>query len=312
VIRAFPLAVLLIGMGGCVSLPTEAEIAAKHPDRPRAAFLETSVVKVGEIETRYARQGSGDPVLLIHGFPETLQGWRLTAPAMAEHFTVVAPDLPGCGRTDKPGDFSYTPSALAGFLADFLGTLGVEKTHVVGTDTGLAVAIAFAGRYPEKTNRVVLSAGTIYPEDVNSWEIRMMTRPVIGRLALYSPLLRVVVRKGLQKGFVDRSLVSRELYRECLDALRAPGGRGAAIKMMRGFGDDFESLEKNVKEMKAPVLIIYADSDCYFSLEAGTRLAGEMDGAEFRVIEQCGHFLQEEKPREYSRMVIEFLEGKGR
>jgi pimeloyl-ACP methyl ester carboxylesterase len=302
---------LLLMMGGCVSLPTEAEIAAKYPDRPHARFLETSTVKVGEVETRYARQGSGDPVLLIHGFPETLQGWRYATPALAEHFTVIAPDLPGCGKSDKPGDFSYTPSALAAFLADFLGALGVEKTHVVGTDTGLSVATAFVGRYPGKTNRVVLSAGTIYPEDVHSWEIRMMTWPVVGRLAMYSPFLPLVVRKGLQKGFVDRGLVSRELYRECLDALRAPGGRGAALRMMRGFGDDVEVLKKAVKEIRAPVLVLYADSDCYFSLKAGRRFAGEIEGAEFKVIENCGHFLQEEKPREYNKIVIEFLEGKG-
>jgi len=293
-----------------VSLPTMDEIAAKYPDRPRAAFLETSTVKVGEIEARYARKGKGDPVLLIHGFPETLQGWRCNVPALSEHFDVIAPDLPGCGETDKPEDFSYTPSAMAGFLRDFLDALGIQSAHVVGTDTGQGFATAFAGTFPEMTKRVVFAAGTVYPEDVDCWEIKAMTMPVIGRIALYGPFLGMVVRKGLQKGFVDRGLVSREMYEECLDALRARGGRPAAVKAMKGFGSEAGLLAQNLKAIKAPVLIVFADSDCYFSLEAGRRLAREIKGADFRVIEGCGHFLQEEKPEEFNRIVIEFLQGK--
>jgi pimeloyl-ACP methyl ester carboxylesterase len=298
---------LLIIAGGCVSLPTETEIAAKYPGRPGAGFLETATVKVGEIETRYARKGKGEPVLMIHGFPETLQGWRRNVPALAEHFDVIAPDLPGCGKSGKPFDFGYTPGELADFLSDFLEELGVEKAHVVGTDTGMGFATGFAGRFPEKTKRLVLCAGTIYPEDINSWEIKAMTMPVIGRVALYGPFLGVVVRKGLQKGFTDRGLVSREMYEECLAALKAPGGRPAAVKMMKGFGSDAEFLKKSLLALEMPVLIIFADSDCYFSLEAGQRLARTIKGSEFRVIEGCGHFLQEEKAGEFNKLVIDFL-----
>ena len=136
-----------------MGLKTEQEIS-ESTGQARAPFLETKTVDVGGVHTRYADQGEGDVVLLLHGFPETLQGWRETVPMLSTAFRVLAPDMIGAGETDKPA-IQYTPQEMAEFVRQFLETLGIERVHVVGTDTGMSVAVAFLAAYPEKALRAV-------------------------------------------------------------------------------------------------------------------------------------------------------------
>lgn len=294
-----------LGMAGCMGrVYTDREIAERfgHVYGP---FLATCTADVNGITTRYADLGAGEAVVLLHGFPETLQGWRDTAPALAEHFRVLVPDLVGAGETGKPA-IRYSPQEMAAFVKDFLDAAGVERAHVVGTDTGLVVAAAFAGQYPERTGRVVLAAGTVHPEDITSWEIRMMCTPVLGKLAMHNPFVNLVVKRSLRKGFTNPRLVSREMYVECVRSIRARGGRRAALRMIRAFTRDAPFMDACLKLIRSPVLVVYADRDCYFPLRAGERLASEL-GAELRVIPDCGHFLQEEKPEAFNARLLEFL-----
>jgi pimeloyl-ACP methyl ester carboxylesterase len=312
---------------GCMSgLWTDREIAAKLGRTP-APFLETRTVQAGGVTVRYAELGAGDEtVVLLHGFPETLQGWRHTAPALAgspstplgalsersgsKGFRVLVPDLVGAGGSGRP-DIGYTPQNMAAFVRDFLDAAGVQRAHVVGTDTGLVVAAAFAGMYPGRTGRLVLAAGTVHPEDITSWEIRMMCRPVLGELAVYNFFTGLVVKTSLLKGFTDKRLVSREMYDECAESLTSSGGRRAALRMIRAFTREAPFMVECLKKIEGPALVIYADRDCYFPVPAGRRLAAELPRAEFRLIPECGHFLQEEKPEEFNRLLLEFLRGGG-
>jgi pimeloyl-ACP methyl ester carboxylesterase len=302
---AFPVALMLIG-SGCARLRSEAEVA-RELGRRAHPFLETRTVDAGGVRTRYADLGRGQALVLLHGFPETLQGWRSAAPALAEHFRVLAPDVIGAGGTDKP-PVDYTARQMAGHLADFLDALGVGKAHVVGTDTGLSVAVAFAARYPRRTGKLILAAGTNDPRDLRSWRVRLMCTRVLGEMAIYCPFLGPVMKGALRKGFFDRRLVSREMYEECMRSLRAPGGRRAALRTMRSLVRGAGELEDCLGRINSPVLVIFAEDDRYFPLEAGRRFAARL-GAPLKVIPDCGHFLQEEKPGEFSRLVLEFLRG---
>jgi pimeloyl-ACP methyl ester carboxylesterase len=120
-------------------------------------FLPTSFIQVGNSKTRYADQGHGDTILLLHGFPENLQTWRYYFPELSKHYRVIACDLKGFGYSDKPkGD--YTPLGMAKFVNDFLETLPITQVHCVGSDIGLTIATAFALNYPEKVNKLILMA----------------------------------------------------------------------------------------------------------------------------------------------------------
>lgn len=100
--------------------------------------------------TVYRTMGSGPPVLLIHGYPETLLCWHAIAPALATSYTVVVPDLPGYGDSDpSPADDStFSKRAMASALVDLMHQLGHERFAVVGHDRGARVAYRMALDHP--------------------------------------------------------------------------------------------------------------------------------------------------------------------
>src|SRR5438067_8043476 len=99
-------------------------------------------VDLGEVSLAVTSLGEGDPVILLHGFPETAHSWRHQLPAVAEAgFRAVAPDLRGFGDSDRPQDVAEY--ALPKLIADVTGlvrALGVERAHIVGHDWGGALA----------------------------------------------------------------------------------------------------------------------------------------------------------------------------
>ncbi len=101
--------------------------------------------------------GSGQPVLLLHGFPDTGRLWRHQVPALVDAgFQVIVPDLRGYGRSDKPAEVeAYAAPLLAQDVLGVLDTAGIERTHVVGHDWGAALAWVFAALVPDRVDHLV-------------------------------------------------------------------------------------------------------------------------------------------------------------
>lgn len=124
--------------------------------------LEPTRVSTGEIELSVLDAGEGEPVLLLHGFPDSARLWRRQIPALLDAgHRVVAPDLRGFGDSDAPaGAESYGLQAAARDLVALLDRLGLERVSVVGHDWGAGVAWGMAALLPDRVERlVVLSVG---------------------------------------------------------------------------------------------------------------------------------------------------------
>src|SRR5258708_22530375 len=105
----------------------------------------------------YRMAGSGSVVVLVHGLTGSSTAWREVMPALAEHYTVVAPDLLGHGESAKPrGDYSL--GARADGIRDLLVALGIDHASFVGHSLGGGVAMQFAYQFPEMCERLVLVA----------------------------------------------------------------------------------------------------------------------------------------------------------
>src|SRR5262249_4833174 len=121
---------------------------------PRCAFAER-FAKVNGVRLRYLVGGQGSPVVLLHGYAETSHMWRPIMPLLAEHHTVVVPDLRGAGGSAKPPS-GYDKKNMAIDIHELTTTLRLDRVGIVGHDIGLMVAYAYAAQFPEATDRVVL------------------------------------------------------------------------------------------------------------------------------------------------------------
>lgn len=112
-------------------------------------------VEANGIRLHYKIAGSGEPVVLLHGFPETSHAWRKVIPAMSARFTVIAPDLRGCGASDRP-DGGYDKRTVAEDIHQLVQRLGLGPINLVGHDVGMMVAYAYAAAYPKEIRRLML------------------------------------------------------------------------------------------------------------------------------------------------------------
>lgn len=115
----------------------------------------TAQVDVGDAKLAVRVGGAGPAVVLLHGFPQHSLMWHAVAPALAERFTVIAPDQRGMGASSV-AEGNYSKTALAGDLAKDLDALGHDKAHVAGYDLGAGVAAAFARDYPRRLDRLAV------------------------------------------------------------------------------------------------------------------------------------------------------------
>lgn len=112
-------------------------------------------ILTADLRMHYLQQGTGEPVLLLHGFPETSYGWRHQLGPLAEHYAVFAPDMRGFGQTDKPG-VRVTRQLLAQDVIHFMDALGLERAAVVGHDWGGIIAFKLAIDWPARVTRLAL------------------------------------------------------------------------------------------------------------------------------------------------------------
>src|ERR1700739_2597771 len=134
--------------------------AAAQPIASRMATVDGA-------KLHYLTAGHGAPLILMHVYAETSLMWRPIIPALAERFTVIAPDLPGIGDSSVPSD-GLNMKTAAIRIHGLAKSLGVQKAEVVGHDIGLMVAYAYAAQFPTEVTKLVLMDAFL--PGVGGWE----------------------------------------------------------------------------------------------------------------------------------------------
>ena len=134
-------------------------------------------VDVGTVKTRYWDEGQGSPLVLVHGFGDSVSTWSRVIGPLAEHHRVVALDVLGAGRTDKPKE-AMPFSRLARFVHDFMDALEIERANVLGQSMGGAIVLDLAIQWPEKVDKLVLVDSAGLGREM-SIDLRVCTLPVL-------------------------------------------------------------------------------------------------------------------------------------
>jgi 2-hydroxymuconate-semialdehyde hydrolase len=256
------------------------------------------------IQTNYHDVGDGPPVLLIHGSGPGVTGWanwRLTIPALAMHYRVVAPDMVGFGYTERPADGRYNLDNWVTHIIGFMDALNIEQAHVVGNSFGGGLALALAIRAPHRVAKLVLmgSAGVSFPITEG-----------LDRVWGYTPSMENM--RGLLDVFAyNRSLLNEDLARMRYEASIRPGFQEAFARMFpaprqRGV-DALASPEAAIRELPHETMIVHGREDKVIPLASSYKLFDLIARSQLHVFGECGHWTQIEHAARFNRMVGDFF-----
>jgi pimeloyl-ACP methyl ester carboxylesterase len=263
----------------------------------------------------YRSAGQGPVLLLIHGMAGSATTWKQVMPALSERFTVVAPDLLGHGRSDKPaGDYSL--GAFASTLRDLLVALGPEHATMVGQSLGGGVAMQLAYQYPERCERLVLVGSGGLGREVNPL-LRYLSLPgseAVLRLACAAP-----VRGAVEKvaGLASRvglhpAPVVAELWRSYA-SLADDATRRAFLRSLRAVIDPRGQVVSAANRLhlaaEIPTLIVWGDADPIIPVEHAHAAHAAIPGSRLEIFEGVGHYPHCEAPERFVEVLTEFIES---
>ena len=146
-------------------------------------FTEHRTANVGTIEAHVAEAGSGPPVLLLHGNPDTHSVWAPVVDKLAPAHRCIAPDLPGFGRTPPPADFNFSLDSQGAFVHGLVEALGLDRVHLVVHDIGGPFGLSFAAAHPQRLYSLTIFNTTFSPEYRWHFWARVWRTRVLGEIS---------------------------------------------------------------------------------------------------------------------------------
>jgi pimeloyl-ACP methyl ester carboxylesterase len=291
------LLVLYLGLVVVAFLPQET-IPVSQLSGPRDKF-----VTVNGQTIHYLQQGSGKPLILVHGFAGSTYTWRKLAPLLADSYTVYALDLLGFGLSDKPVDGNYDLEAQGKLVIGFMDALHIPKATLVGHSMGGVVVGYAALDAPKKVDSLILVSPGFYGKGVPRF-LRYLFFP-LDRIMARQFYTKSVRAASLDRSFYNKALVTGELIDAYLLPAKTPHAADALARMMTSA--ETGPYEGMAEKISAPCLLVWGDHDTNNLPRDGERLKNELKQSRLVIIKQCGHYVQEEKPEELARAIKDFL-----
>lgn len=309
-------------------------------------FPDTRMVKTNGINMAVYEDGDGDPVILLHGFPELAFSWRHQLPALAaEGYRAIAPDLRGYGKSDKPDAVDqYSVQILINDIIGLLDADGIDRATVVGHDWGALLAWQMALVAPERMSSLVALNIPFFPRPpidpievmramlgndfyiVNfqdsdaadkkcaenpAWVFEVMmrrgavTREHFDSLPKQMQSFSILAALGRTE-LAGESLLSPDEAQVYVDAFSA-GGFTGPINYYRNWTYNWETTADVAQQVNVPTLFIGAVDDVIVAPERIEAMKPFVTDLEVHMLENCGHWSQQEKPHEVNALLLDWL-----
>lgn len=277
-------------------------------------------VKVNDIFLHVAQQGNGKKlVVLLHGWPEFWYTWRYQMPELAKEYTVIAPDLRGFNKSDKPkGIQNYKADVVASDVAELIKQMGFKKAYVVGHDWGGAIAWTFASIYPNMLEKLAI-INCPHPKEMlkmiksnptqllKSWYMFMHQLPLIPEFILGNTLpqfFKLFFRGWMHhpEHFTDKDLQA------FVRAYKEPGALTGSINYYRAMMQTKPKMSVFKQKVTVPTLLIWGEDDKALSKELTYNTQAYVDNTlEIKYIKNCSHWAQNDCPKEVTQYLVDFF-----
>jgi pimeloyl-ACP methyl ester carboxylesterase len=258
---------------------------------------------VNGIQMHYVMGGQGDPVVLLHGWPETWYAWRHIMPALAENYTVIAPDLRGLGDSSKPPT-GYDGKTVAEDIHQLVTQLGFRTIYLVGHDIGTWVVYPYAAEHPTEVEKLVIMEVPppgFFPPELIPWWFHFNQVPDVPEKLVEGKEREYLTWFYHNLAYIP-SAITQEAINEYVRAYSAPGGMRAGFEYYRAFqADAMQNQNYSQTRLTMPVLALGAG---YIPAFGGIsnplpvlgmqQLAENVTGI---IIPNAGHFFPEEQPQ---------------
>jgi pimeloyl-ACP methyl ester carboxylesterase len=280
--------------------------ARKPAQKIRSRFANADGVRL-----HYLAAGSGDPVILLHGYAETSHMWLPLIAELAGTHTMIAPDLRGAGESAKPAG-GYTKAEMAADVHALARSLGYERIQIVGHDIGLMVAYAYAAQYPSEVQRIALMDAFL--PGVGDWKSVWLMRD-LWHFHFYGKTPLALVQ-GRERTYFEHfwndfaadakhSVPERDRRFYAKEYAR-PGGMRAGFEYFRALEQDAKDFAGFAqKALAIPMLVLTGEkAGGEFLIQQGKLVATNVEGV---VVRGSGHWLMEEAPEQVIPKLVEFL-----
>jgi pimeloyl-ACP methyl ester carboxylesterase len=263
------------------------------------------MASVNGIQMHYVMGGQGDPVVLLHGWPETWYAWHKVMPALAQNYTVIAPDLRGLGDSSKPPT-GYDGKTVAEDIHQLVTQLGFNTIFLVGHDIGTQVAYSYAAEHPTEVEKLAVMELTIPgfapPGRPPIWWAIFHQTPDVPE-ALVEGKEMMYLSWFLRGLAFNPAAITQEDINEYVSHYSAPGGMRAGFEHYRAFPQDaIQNQNYSKTKLTMPVLAL---GGAYLPVLGGNitmpsiiygmqQLAENVQGIK---VPNSGHFIPEEQPQ---------------
>jgi pimeloyl-ACP methyl ester carboxylesterase len=272
---------------------------------------------LGPVRIHYRTHGSGPPLLLIHGLMTSSYSWRYVLEGLGERYTVIAPDLPGSGRSEVPTGGSYRAAALATWIGEFQGALGIEGCLAIGNSLGGYLCMRRALDAPASFGRLVNIHSPALPQ------IRLRALHAALSVPGLIPALAWSIGRSPERWahrnvhYHDETLKSREEAREYGRPLATRPGARAFLRSLQetlapaDFARFIAELERRRRDggsFPVPLLLLYATTDRMVPPATGRVLHELIPGSRLAWLDGSSHFAQVDTPEAVVEIVLDFFD----
>jgi 3-oxoadipate enol-lactonase len=273
---------------------------SEPPTKPDSSTIQTRNITANGININYIENGTGQPLILLHGLSDNSGLWIPLFQTFSQHYQTIAPDVRGHGNSKKP-DTPYSISLFSHDLKAFCDALNIQNCHIVGHSMGAAIAQQFASDYPERVRSLVLlspinSADPKFAGNLAKLQKSIMTG---GMSAFFDEAIKLVVTPEFASA---NSIAILEAKEVCIK-INSPTALLNAIDACL----EFDASNVNTKIMQ-PTLIISGKLDVFTPVQVAKKTQQEIEDSELKIVEGVGHnlFIPEKIP-ELSEIVLDFL-----
>ncbi|MEE4186084.1 MAG: alpha/beta hydrolase [Gammaproteobacteria bacterium] len=267
------------------------------------ASADDRFIEAGGMTLRYRVWGEPHPgrppLVLMHGFGNTVQTFRDLAPALADTYQVIALDMPGFGLSDKPADHDYSNASQAAVVVEFMRALGLKNPVIGGHSMGGALALHVAQQAPEVSGMILMNPGII-----------TTGVPAIAEFAVF-PLPRLTAKtfgdagfreRFLKQSYVNPDIVTPAVVEDVMVGALTDDYLTGSTQMMKYYKSGDE--EGMLPDIRVPALIVWGVEDKSKPDGEAELLAAELPNSRLALIPGAGHYVQEEKPLESAAAIV--------